>query len=292
MNDYKAVRSSREISKHIAVYLELIEPANYRDRAKTVRRVNDAIQRRSELSPERLLAELEAKIGRYYPLVFADIQEQIQSFLHQKELLPQVYSKRGDKTPPLETHDFGGGRCLKIIGQKDYDACVENGFPPDFFRQSFFDHVTMYCLPDGADFQGSTLQNCEFAVCGIRNASFISASIYSTEFHSSAIHNTNFHHASFAHSHFYDCDLSEIAFQNTYLKSVNTIDCALHRVRFTHATLDGCSFGRVKPSQIFDLYTAKITQGGATEEECRANRASIFKALCVEDIGERFVKEG
>ncbi len=147
---------------------------------------------------------------------------------------------------------------MKVIRQKDYDTCVENGFPPDFFRQSFFDHVTMYCVPDGADFCGSTLQDCEFSVCGIRNASFLAASIYSTDFHSSLICETNFHCATLAHSHFYDCDLLETSFNDAYLKSSNTIDCALSFVRYAHATLDGCSFGRVKAHKIFGFDTSLL----------------------------------
>lgn len=280
MNDYKAVRSSREISKRIVNYLELVEPANYhpKDRAKSIRSINDAIQGRGEYSLRRLTDELALNIGRYYPAEFEDIQQQIQDLLRQKELLKLAYTKRSDTMPPLETHDFGGRR-LKIIGQKDYDTCVENGFPPDFFRQSFFDHVTLYCLPDGADFCGSTLQNCEFAVCGIRKVSFLAARIYSTEFHSSVIHDTNFHCATLAHSHFYDCDLLGTSLETAYLKSCNIIDCKLQRVRFTRATLDGCSFGRIRHSEISDLDTVKLTQGGATEEECRANQDAILQAF-------------
>lgn len=280
MNNYKAVRSSREISKRIVNYLELIEPANYhpRDRAKSVRSINDAIQGRGEYSLRQLMDELALNIGRYYPAEFEDIQRQIQDLLRQKELLKLAYTKRSDTMPPLETHDFGGRR-LKIIGQKDYDDCAKTGFPPDFFRQSFFDHVTLYCLPDDADFCGSTLQDCEFAVCGIRKVSFLAARIYSTEFHSSVIHDTNFHCATLAHSHFYDCDLLETSLADAYLKSCNIIDCMLHRVRFTHTTLDGCFFGRIRHSEVSDLDTVKITQGGATEEECRANRDAILQAF-------------
>ena len=97
--------------------------------------------------------------------------------------------------------------------------------------------------------------------------------------HSSLICETNFHCATLAHSHFYDCDLLETSFNDAYLKSSNTIDCALSFVRYAHATLDGCSFGRVKAHKIFGFDTVKITQGGATEEECRANRAAILQAL-------------
>ena len=76
------------------------------------------------------------------------------------------------------------------------------------------------------------------------------------------------------------CSEMDLWYPNdAYLKSSNTIDCALSFVRYAHATLDGCSFGRVKAHKIFGFDTVKITQGGATEEECRANRAAILQAL-------------
>ena len=107
MNDYKAVRSSREISKRILNYLELVEPANYhpKDRAKSIRSINDAIQGRGEYSLRQLTDELALNIGRYYPAEFEDIQRQIKSLLHQKELLKLAYTKCSDTTSPLETHD-------------------------------------------------------------------------------------------------------------------------------------------------------------------------------------------
>jgi len=284
VNKFRAVHGSREISKRIADYLELDDPANYhpKDRAKTVRDINDTLQGRSSRLLSHLLTELEAKIGQSHPVACADIHKQIQDFLYQKELLAQTYSKRSDEVLPFETHDFGCRR-LKIIDQRHFDYSAEIGFPPDFFRHAFFDHVTLYCLPEGADFFGSTLQNCEFEVCGIRNASFFSASIFSTEFHSSVLRDTSFCDTTFVHSHFYDCELSRISFQSAYLKSCSMIDCLLHNAQFTNATLNACSFGRLKPSQILDLHTAKITQSGATEEECRANRTAVLRAFGTEN---------
>lgn len=284
MNKFRAVHGSREISKRIADYLEMDDPANYhpKDRAKTVRDVNDTLQGRSERPIIHLLTELEAKIVPGHPAAYADIHKQVEAFLYQKELLTQTYSKQSDEVLPFDTHDFGCRR-LKIIEQRHFDYSAEVGFPPDFFRHAFFDHVTLYCLPEGADFFGSTLQSCEFAVCGIRNASFFSASIYSTEFHSSALRNTSFCDTTLVHSHFYDCEMSGVSFQNAYMKSCNMIDCALHSAQFTNATLNACSFGRLKPSQIIDLHTAKITQSGATEEECRVNRSAVLRAFGAED---------
>ena len=73
-----------------------------------------------------------------------------------------------------------------------------------------------------------------------------------------------------------------MTFQKARLKSCNTIDCTLDSINYLIATLDDCSFGRVTASDIRHLDTAAITQGGATQEECRRNRDAIFRALGVE----------
>lgn len=52
-------------------------------------------------------------------------------------------------------------------------------------------------------------------------------------------------------------------------------------INYSGATLNGCSFGRVTAGTIHDLDRAVITQGGATEEECRQNREAIYRALGV-----------
>ncbi len=63
------------------------------------------------------------------------------------------------------------------------------------------------------------------------------------------------------------------------MKSCNVIDCELERISFLCTTLDGCSFGRVNAHGIRHLDTAKITQGGATEEEVKQNREAVLTAL-------------
>ena len=59
IENYQAVRSTREIAKSIAYYLEMSDPVNYppSDRAKTVRAVNDILQGRSDRTVDSLLAE-------------------------------------------------------------------------------------------------------------------------------------------------------------------------------------------------------------------------------------------
>ena len=64
------------------------------------------------------------------------------------------------------------------------------------------------------------------------------------------------------------------------------VDCNAVWLDFMDASLDGCSFGRIRQgnnSIVLHLNTAHITQGGATEEECARNRAAIFKALGIKD---------
>ena len=96
------------------------------------------------------------------------------------------------------------------------------------------------------------------------------------------LEHADFFNASIAHTHFHDSTLSHVTFQKAWLKSCNTIDCTLDSINYLTATLDGCSFGRVTVSDIRHLDTAAITQGGATQEECRRNRDAIFHALGVE----------
>ena len=80
MNDYKAVRSSLDISKSIAFYLEMSDPAAFRlrDRAGSIRTINDILQGRSEKTVEAMLAELEQKGGTYYAGEIAILRQNIQ----------------------------------------------------------------------------------------------------------------------------------------------------------------------------------------------------------------------
>lgn len=284
MNDYKAVRSSLDISKSIAFYLEMSDPAAFRlrDRAGSIRTINDILQGRSEKTVEAMLAELEQKGGTYYAGEIAILRQNIQDFQRQKMMLTQPYCKSSGKTYRFRTFDNSIGRSLKIVDQKLFDKAAKAGFPPEFFRETYFDQVNIYCLPEYADFYGSTFQNCAFAVCRISAPSFIGASIYNSEFHSCVLEYADFFEAGIAHTHFHDSALSHVTFQKARMKSCNTIDCTLDSINYLTATLDGCSFGRVTASDVRNLDTATITQGGAGQEECRRNRDTIFQALGVE----------
>ena len=228
------------------------------------------------------MAELEQKGGTYYAGEIAILRQNIQDFQRQKMMLTQPYCKSSGKTYRFRTFDNSIGRSLKIVDQKLFDKAAKAGFPPEFFRETYFDQVNIYCLPEHADFYGSTFQNCAFAVCRISAPSFIGASIYSSEFHSCVLEYADFFESSIAHTHFHDSALSHVTFQKARMKSCNTIDCTLDSINYLTATLDGCSFGRVTASDVRNLDTATITQGGAGQEECRRNRDTIFQALGVE----------
>ena len=154
MNDYKAVRSSLDISKSIAFYLEMSDPAAFRlrDRAGSIRTINDILQGRSEKTVEAMLAELEQKGGTYYAGEIAILRQNIQDFQRQKMMLTQPYCKSSGKTYRFRAYDGGNGRSLKIVDQKLFDRAAKAGFPPGFFRETYFDQVNIYCLPEHADF--------------------------------------------------------------------------------------------------------------------------------------------
>lgn len=53
-----------------------------------------------------------------------------------------------------EMFDLDPDRPLKIISQPLYDHAAEHGFPPDFFTNSYFDHVDFGHIPEGVDCSG------------------------------------------------------------------------------------------------------------------------------------------
>ena len=281
MNDYKAVRSSLDISKSIAFYLEMSDPAAFRlrDRAGSIRTINDILQGRTERTVDTFLTGLRNTGGDGYAQRVDEIAGEIQAFLTQKRLLSQPYTKSSNKQYQYRTFDLDPKRPLKIVDQRLYDWAAKTGFPPNFFRETFFNGVTFYCIPDHTDFNFSRFSNCTFAVCRIREATLDGASLSSSEFHSCAIQFVTFFKASIAHTHFHDSTLRNVSFQEARLKSCNTVDCELDGVGFLNATLDGCFFGRVAAQGIRHLHTATITQGGATDEEVKHNREAILSAL-------------
>lgn len=280
MSDYKAVPSGMELSQRIADCLETTAHREYAfgERVSTLRAINDILQGRSTRSADELLTELE-KCGEQ----IAPLLQDIRNFLRQKELLTQVYDKPWNgKRYAFERRKGMEGRTLKVIDQRLYDRAARDGFPSDFFRESYFDQVTFYCLPKFADFLGAELHNCKFAVCRITSASFVFSHIYDTQFYSSVLNYVDLCASVLAHTHFRDCELSHVMLQTAKLKTCSTIDCTMDGVDYAGATLDGCTFGRVTAGTI-RLDHAIITQSGATEEECGQNREAVYRALGVSE---------
>ena len=242
--------------------------------------MNDILQGRSELSFDMLYSILEQKCGGEAGQV-EKVKRDAEAFRHQKLCRTLRYTLSGSQEYHYEMWDFDPKRPLKIISQPLFDHAAEHGFPPDFFTESYFDHVTIYCMPDNVDCSFSQFQSCQFSVCGIRGAVFDNATLDDTDFHSALLRMVNFTGASIAHSHFRDSSLVSVSFQEARLKSCLTLDCTLDRVDFLGAVLDGSSYGRVAASGIQNLPSATITQGGATQEEAERLRASVFHELAV-----------
>lgn len=282
MTRFQAVRSSAEISMSIADLLERTDPTQYNgaNRAQTIREVNDILQGRSDLSFDVLYSILEQKCGGE-PGQVEKIKRDAEAFCRQKLCRTLRYTMSGSQQYRYDTWDYDPQRPLKIIGQPLFDHAAEHGFPPDFFTESYFDHVTVYCMPDNVDLSFSHFEGCRFSVCGIRGAVFDNATLCGTDFQSSLLQMVNFTGASIAHSHFRDCDMASVSFQDARLKSCLTLDCTMNRVDFRGATLDGASYGRITAKGIQNLPSAAITQGGATREEVEQLRVDTFRELGV-----------
>lgn len=286
MEHYRAVRSGLDMSKRIAFYLEMSDPAGYPPecRAKTILAANDIFQGRSDRSVEDLLNEVTRKAGDYYAGEIAALRQEARSFLEQKALLSHPYIKTSEKQYKFRTMDLDPARPLKIINQQTYDRAVKVGFPPGFFRESYFDQVVLYCMPNDADFNFFRFQNCAFAVCHIQSATFDGARIYDCEFYTTQLDHVTFVNATIAHTRFEDSSLTWVSFQGARLKNCSTLDCILENVDFLDATLDGCSYGRVTAIGTRSLLTANITQAGATAEEVSKNQAALLQALAPRNV--------
>jgi len=256
---------------------QLYNGANH---AETVRTINDILQGRAERTVDAFLTGLRNTGGADYAKRVDEINQDIQAFLAQKALLSQPYTKSSDKRYKYRTFGLDPERPLKIVNQRLYDQAAKAGFPPDFFRETYFDRVTFYCIPDHTDFNFSHFLGCNFAVCRIREATFDGANFYISEFHNCMMQYATFFKASISHTHFHDSTLKNVSFQEAHLKSCNVLDCQLDGVGFLNAALDNCFFGRVAARGIRNLHTATITQGGATDSEAERNRAAILAALC------------
>lgn len=246
---------------------------------ETVRTVNDILQGRTDRTVDAFLTGLRNTGGEDYAQKVEGISRDIRAFLVQKALLSQPYAKSSDKQFHYRTSTLDPERPLKIVNQRIYDSAARAGFPPGFFRETYFDRVTFYCVPDHTDFKFSHFPGCTFAVCRIREAAFDGASFFLSEFQNCAVQYATFFAASIDHTHFHDSSLKNVSFQKARLRTCNTVDCELDGVGFLNATLDGCFFGRIAASGIRNLHTATITQGGGTSGEAERNREAVFAAL-------------
>nr|WP_326185954.1 pentapeptide repeat-containing protein [uncultured Oscillibacter sp.] len=297
MSEYKIVKSGLEISRQIADCLEDIDPIQYngQNRARRLRNVNSFLQGRNDMPLNELLDWTEQAQGGAYAAGIQAIRQDIQQFQEQKALLETPHTRRSRRAYSYRIWDMDPENPLKIIDQALYDQAAQEGFPSGFFRDSYFDHVTVYCLPDSAVCDGSRFQSCTFAVCRLVGTDFRNATLDDCEFHTCKMQDIFFTGAVISHTHFRDCSMHNIRFLHSRMKSCNTIDCTVGRLNFAGSRLDGCSYDRIHSTprtNIRNLHTAEITMGGATAEECRENRTAIFRALRVPEPKEKDRRPG
>ena len=274
---HQAVCSTRALSRQIVDALEQTYPeiaADYQ-RASLISQANDILQGRSQTSADTLTELLDKCAAGPH------IKDEIDRFFKQRSMLLTPYTKAGTKPFVYRTYTAIGPRdkAVKVIDQALFDRAAREGFPPDFFSDSYFDHVAIYCIPDDTCCTGSAFRDCTFSVCRLVGIRFEGSTLYDTEFHSCAMNHASFCDSTLAYTHFYDCNMRRGGFIRTSVRHSNTIDCALDKVRFHNATLDNCCFSRVHVRGIRGLHTCTITKSGATEEECRRDRDAILKAL-------------
>lgn len=279
MADYQKVRDSREISLDILDVLEQARPNLYCgiDRERKLREINDALQGRRGKRPDDVLREL---LACGDPKEAEQLGRDVQAFLTQKLLRRQPYMRASRYISPYKKYTSDPLNPIKVIDQALYDRMARGGFPFRFFQESYFDHVTLYCMPDGEDCSNSVFRDCVFAACRIQGASFHDSGIWNSVFHSCVMEDVDFWKSSVSHTRFTDCRLRSVSFQEAKLRSCLTLDCSMSGIDFFQTVLDGSSYERIRAGNIMYLEYATITQGEATEQEVEQLRRAIFKALC------------
>lgn len=240
---------------------------------------------------KELLDEVREKGKGWYPHEIERFSREIAVLLAQKKLVTVPYTKERVGEYDLQNYKGTNGP-LKVIDQRLYDQMVTEGFPPDFFRKSYFDRVTFYCLPDDTDFTLSKFRNCIFAVCRLKGARFDNTSLYDCDFYSCFVRNVTFSSASIAHTHFRDSFFRNVSFQRASLKRTYVMDSTMERSNFRDAVLDGCYFERITAKGTLNLASVYITHGGCTAKEVEAERRAIHKALCGPVMKEKKPSKG
>ena len=102
----------------------------------------------------------------------AVLRQSIRDFQTQKALLTVPYTRTSHKQFEYKTIELEMDRPMKVIDQQIYDRAAKSGFPRNFFQESYFDHVTLYCMPDNANCNFSHFSDCSFHVCRLYGVKF------------------------------------------------------------------------------------------------------------------------
>lgn len=291
-SSYRAVCSSTEISGEIVSLIEQYEPARLHDadRETAVRAVNNILQGRARDTPALLFAELERMAGEHDTERLSAVRQKMWDFQEQKAMLAQPYTRTSDKKYKFPTRHFNFCGSRKVINQYLYGCAVKSGFPPDFFSGSYFEGVTFYCLPDGADFSRSRFKDCIFAVCRLVGSNFKNTVFYDSTFHSCTMERADFEWGNIVRIQFQDCTMQSVSFQNTLLLHCTTTECVMNTTNFQEAELVGSTYSGISASGTVNLSNAEIAVDGATEEEAHHLAAATFRELGVPMFPEQKIK--
>ncbi|MCL2837625.1 MAG: pentapeptide repeat-containing protein [Oscillospiraceae bacterium] len=279
--EFQKVKAGLTISQEIHWFLKNVDGQNYKfsDFEQSVKGFNDILQGRGE-HIKAFIVRLKEKYGTLHVKKVDLIEKDISNFLMQKVLLDKVYDKSSSQKYDTEIYPHPD-KPLKIITQKIYDSAVKGGFPNDFFKDSYFEGIKFYCLPDCADFSNSRLVECRFTVCRAVGANFNNATLDGAEFHTSNLQNADFSSAYIRYTQFRDCDISSASFHRSLLNECYIADCVLDKVNFFNIHFKESRVERITANDIKEFRTVQFSMNGATKEECRKNRESIYTAFGV-----------
>lgn len=245
-------------------------------------RPNDGLISSSILSDIEDVKRLVKMDEERFPASVARIISDISLFEEKKNLRGFEVALLSNEDNRLDYYTSGEHfEDMPVVTQAEYDAALEKGIPPRFFQHVYFDHVTFYGVPEGADYSTSRFNDCKFIGCQLDNCDF-SSTAGQVSFYNSDIANTNFYRAHLDHTYFFDSNLDNVSFDSAQVSMCRFTDCTMHKTDLFISHWKDLDLVRVEAAMTQNLNTAafKITQYDDGHDERIARLKEILAPPC------------
>lgn len=167
----------------------------------------------------------------------------------------------------------------KIINQTRYEALIQRKFPEGCLSNAYIDGVVITKLPENMEIRNARFFECRFKdisvesltlnECVISDGMFVSIKADELRFPGTTVYGTLFAGLSIE-----KLDMSRATFRRSSMRDGDIIEMNL-----LGAALDSTYFYRMMPRKVDGIEQARITMGGAENQEADNYRRQVRAAL-------------